>query len=363
LSDILTYYIWLLLLCALLFNTLYLGYLLLKLVSYKSEASTSPLPFISVVVCIKDGKALLPKLIAALKGQQYPDYEIILVDDGSTDGTWEWLQARQKQDRTLSIYRIEDTRPGKKEALLYGLGKAGGKWVAVTDVDCVPGMKWLDTMARQIDGARHFILGYSPYSKRKGLLNKLIRHETLLTAIQYLGWATAGLPYMGVGRNMMYRKQWIHGELSFLRMDLSSGDDDLLIASKGNGGNTGVCLDRESFVWSAPKETWRGWWRQKARHVSTARHYLPWQRFILGLYGMSQIGLLLGIPALFSIYWKWVLLGFVFRYLFLGLLGRKVWRLLEGRDLLIWFPLLDMGMSALYLSLIVPGLIHRRKGW
>src|SRR6185436_19414615 len=120
------------------------------------------------------------------------------------------------------------------------------------------------------------VLGYGAYHKTKGLLNKLIRFETFHTALQYLSYALAGVPYMGVGRNLSYKKDLFLRNKGFASINhVPSGDDDLFINKVATKKNTKVLIDRDAITRSIPKTTWGAWLRQKARHYTTARYYKP----------------------------------------------------------------------------------------
>ncbi len=347
---------------SLLFNTLYYIFLMIQGMKVPVIATLSERCPISILVCTRNGKNRLPGLIERLVDQDYYCYEILLIDDNSTDGTWEYLQDLENTYSVIRTFHIESTRPGKKEALYYGLSKAKYAWIAVTDDDCLPSKEWLAVMSEHRSPSDHFILGYSPYKREKGVLNKLIRYETVLTAIQYFGWALAGKPYMGVGRNMMFKKE---GTPAYeqLHPELASGDDDLMIAGSGTGDNTGVCMHKDAFVYSVPKQSWKTWWAQKKRHVTTARHYGVFHKVLLSIYGGSQILILLSIPLLFTTYWGWVLSFLLMRYLLLFPLFSQLFNRFEARDLLFELPLLDMGMSIVYLLLIPDGLFGKGMDW
>src|SRR5690606_29715318 len=128
---------------------------------------------------------------------------------------------------------------------------------------------WLKKMVAKMKGDAQLVLGFAPYTEAPGFLNKFIRYEAVYTAMQYLSFALAGIPYMGVGRNMAYRKQLFHQakELEKHR-HLASGDDDLFVNEVATKKNTAIQLDPETFVYSTPKLTWRGYKRQKTRHLS-----------------------------------------------------------------------------------------------
>ena len=103
-------------------------------------------------------------------------------------------------------------------------------------------------------------LGYGAYQKKPGLLNKIIRFETFHTALQYFGYALAGKPYMGVGRNLAYRKTLFFKNKGFSSINhIPSGDDDLFISKVAKKGNTAIMIDQAAHTISEPPLTWRAW--------------------------------------------------------------------------------------------------------
>src|SRR6185436_15548935 len=130
-----------------------------------------------------------------------------LVDDDSDDGTEEWVTNLLQNYPKLKYYRNHKTAAGKKQALIMGISMASHSWIALSDADCRPASSsWLKTMMSYVGENTKIVLGYAPYSKQSGLLNKLIRYETSLSSHQYLSAAQLGFPYMGTGRNLVYHK-------------------------------------------------------------------------------------------------------------------------------------------------------------
>ncbi|MCB0615512.1 MAG: glycosyltransferase, partial [Phaeodactylibacter sp.] len=164
--------------------------------------------------------------------QDYPEYEIIVVNDNSSDKTLEVLLDFQKKSPILRLIDINVSTPrGKKAALSKGVNAAKFEILLLSDADCRPASpQWLDFMQAFIRDRAKIGLGYSPYFRGKGILNAFIRFETVYSAIQYLSFAFMGLPYMGVGRNLCYRKSLFRGSGGFdSHAHIASGDDDLFI--------------------------------------------------------------------------------------------------------------------------------------
>ena len=330
-------------------------------------------PGVSIVVCAWDELENLRYLLPLLLAQRYPDFEIILVDDRSTDGTSDYLLDECRRHSRLRYVHVAQTparATAKKYALTLGIQAAEKAVILVTDADCRPASpNWVSTMASQLAGDKDIVLGFSPYQRRPGLLNAFIRFETFYTALQYFSLALSGMPYMGVGRNLMYRRTlFLKNEGFNSHLDILGGDDDLFVNQTATARNTAICLDPASFVWSLPKTTWRAWYWQKQRHLSVGRHYLPRFRRILGLLALSQVFswlLFIGLVTAFVARREWLWVGltggfFVVRLLTLWMVYTAANRRL-GWLLSPWiFPFCD-GLLALYYAWMGSIAVFSRK--
>ncbi len=273
---------------------------------YDEEPTEPPKnrPAVTVVVVARNEQENLKELLPLLDTQDYPDYEVLVMDDRSYDGTHDYLKEEAEVFQHVRFIRIETTPEHvtpKKYALTIALKKALNPVVLLTDADCRPeGPHWISGMISHWRSSQQgIVLGFSPYFRRSGFLNFLIRSETLFTAVQYLSLALAGRPYMGVGRNLMYRRQLFFDNRGFYtHLSIMGGDDDLLMNEVANGDNTVVSLNPDTFVWSIPKETWSEWRRQKRRHLNVGRFYKPGHKWRLGLLTSSHVfSWLLGLPV------------------------------------------------------------------
>ncbi len=262
----------------------YYSFRFASIIKYRKKRDNGIVPFVedlppvSVIICAKNESENLRQFLPAILEQDYPCFEVIVVNDGSTDETSDLLQ-----DLNLTypnLYRTfvpenANIRSTKKLGLTIGIKAAKFDVLLFTDADCKPtGSKWIEIMARNFTQSTEFVLGYGAYMHEKGFMSRLISFDTLFIGMQSLGYALNGHPYMGVGRNMAYRKE------TFLRMKgfskslaIQSGDDDLFVNNGANEYNTRVEISAESVTWSVPKSTFRSWFRQKERHLSTSSFY------------------------------------------------------------------------------------------
>lgn len=326
---------------------------------------------VSVIVCAKNEAENVTKFIPLLAEQNYPDYEIVLIDDASSDDTLEIFEAFEKQYSNVRLVKVQNNEAfwgNKKFALTLGIKAAKKEYLLFTDADCYPTSKdWIMNMTSQFTLHKTIILGYGAYEKIKGsFLNKIIRFETVLTAVQYFSWAKMGRPYMGVGRNLAYKREEFFKVNGFMdHMKIRSGDDDLFINQASNSKNTTICYAPESFTVSAPKTTYSEWFKQKRRHVSTASFYKGFDKFQLGLFYFSQLFFFLLAITLLAFQFQWMIVCglIVFRYIFTWItLGYASGRLKE-KDVMYWFPVIELILIFTQLNVYFTNSISKPVHW
>ncbi len=325
---------------------------------------------VSVIVCARDEAANLANHLPGVLVQTYPTtHEVIVVNDNSVDETKYLLDEFKKTFKHLHAVNLEYEAkliPGKKYPLSIGIKEAKYEIVMLTDADCLPATEfWMQKMQDGFHEGTEIVLGYGSYNKRPGMLNKLIRFETFHTALQYLSYALAGTPYMGVGRNLSYTKRLFFNNKGFSSLNhVPGGDDDLFINMVATKDNTNVVIDHDAITLSEPKKTWKDWVRQKTRHYSTGKFYKAKHRFLLGLYSITHFLFypLFILSILFSD-WRIVLGIFLLRFITQGLLFYKSMEKLNEKDLWPWWWLLDIWMFCYYL-IFAPALWKKpRQTW
>ncbi|RPD48871.1 glycosyltransferase [Paracnuella aquatica] len=325
---------------------------------------------VSVVICARDEAANLAQNLPTVLEQQYPTtHEVIVVNDNSFDESRYLLGDLQKQHRKLNIIDLTQEAKlidGKKFPLSVGIKEARHEVLLLTDADCAPASEnWMYKMQDAFGPGVEVALGYGAYIKQPGLLNKLIRFETFHTALQYLSYALAGKPYMGVGRNLAYRRGTFFRNKGFASINhVPSGDDDLFINKVATRDNTTVVLDPEAFTLSLPKQTWTDWVRQKTRHYTTGKYYKKSHQAWLGLYTLSfMLFYPLFAASLIFYDWRWALIPLLVRIGVQAIVWDKAMKRLKEADLYPWFVLLDLWMFIYYI-IFAPTLWKRpRKSW
>ena len=325
---------------------------------------------VSVIICARDEDENIARNLPGVLVQDYPTtHEVVVVNDNSVDDTKYILAELQKTFRKLQIVDLTQEAKmiaGKKFPLSIGIKEAKHEILLLTDADCVPASeRWLYKMQDAFCNGTEVVLGYGAYHKLPGFLNKAIRFETFHTALQYFGYALAGKPYMGVGRNLAYRKDLFLKNKGFSAINhIPSGDDDLFINKVANKKNTAVVIDPEAFTLSMPKRTWKDWMRQKNRHYSTGKFYRSSHQFLLGLYTISFFLFYpLFIASMLFFDWRWSLIPFALRLIVQGIIWSKAMKKLNEGDLFPAFILWDLWMFFYYI-IFAPALWRRpKKTW
>ncbi len=251
-----------------------------------SQQANAP---VSVIICARNEYENLKKNLPIVLEQDYPDFEVVVVNDFSQDDSFYLLKGfQEKYDHFKVIHLRENVNffEGKKLALAVGIKSAKHDTVLLTDADCTPaGKNWIKTMMAAFGNKTEIVLGYGGYKKVPGFLNKLIRFDTLSIALFYLGAALAGKAYMGVGRNLAYHRKafFRHGGFAS-HYKIKSGDDDLFVNSAATPSNTAVVLNPEGYTFSDPKKDFVSWFKQKKRHLSTGTYYKMGDKIKLGIF-------------------------------------------------------------------------------
>jgi cellulose synthase/poly-beta-1,6-N-acetylglucosamine synthase-like glycosyltransferase len=342
--------------------------------AYSRERHYEPdaYPPVSVVICAKNEAENLKKNLKVILIQNYPTFEVIIVNDQSTDNTIEVISEYFDRNDNLRLFNIkpgEKPLPGKKFALKTGVENARYDTIVVTDADCKPfSAHWLEHLVGSYLDDTEFVLGYSPFYRAPGLLNRLARYENVMTAMQYLSFAKLGMPYMGVGRNMSFRKSMFR-QWDMKKSKTNGGDDDLFVNALARGRYTELCLHKDAFTYSEAKHTWREWLRQKTRHVSTGRQYRFSHQVILFLFALSNFLFYTSFPLLFikAAMMPLVLISLVFT-VFMVLFTKyavtsRINNKLQQGDLTKWFLIMDPAYVFYLLLIFILTIFRPNPEW
>lgn len=338
------------------------------LVFYRSPELPTNSQAISVIICAHNELENLKVLIPLLRQQKYSAFEVVIALDRCEDGSAQWLASTEWD--ALEVIEITQVPSGvnpKKNALVNALKAAHNDVVLLTDADCYPhDQNWMQEMTAGCQAPIDIVLGYSAYERRPGLLNQFIQYETLLVGVQYLSSALRGQPYMGVGRNLCYRKSYFLNTANLSKvMHITGGDDDLFVNQFAHQSNTDIRVGPPSLVWSQPKISFKSYFKQKIRHLSVGKHYSGRDRLALGLFSLSHIIFWSSLVSLLVtttqsteiISILVVRLGVMF-----FVLNRSGKHLANGLNWIL-LPFLDLLLSIYYLSMGPLALTRKKINW
>ncbi|MRX45997.1 glycosyltransferase [Pedobacter puniceum] len=326
---------------------------------------------VSVIICARNEAKNLKENLPYILQQKGLDYEVVVVNDCSSDQSDEVLRLFQAQYPNLKVVVKEEHprfKTGKKFAATLGIKAASHEILVFTDADCKPSSDyWLVNLCEHYDNPQiEIVLGFSPYEKKSGLLNKLIRYETFQTALNYFSFSLSGDTYMGVGRNLSYKKSlFFKGKGFAAHMHIPSGDDDLFVNQNATTTNTAIEIRPETHMLSEPKLTWSAYWIQKMRHLGAGKFYKASHQRSLSLQVISAISFYMLLLACYVLQIEVIIISVL---LFLRLLAQififyKSMLRLKSKDLIYWVLILDL-LYYLYLSILsIRGLFRKKIVW
>ena len=267
-----------------------------------SNDKFSKLPFVSVIICAKNEQNNLSQFLEFVLSQKYPDFEVLVVDDNSTDDSLTVLKEFKKKYSQLKVLTLQAEKSsfGKKQVLEFGIEHAKSDYLVMTDADCKPlSASWLVGIVNGFADGSELVLGVSLYSKLKGTVNSIIQNDTGFIAANYLSMAASGFPYMSVGRNVAYKRSLFEKVGGFKsHYHIPSGDDDLLINQMPKKTKVNLIYNKGSQTESVPKLSFKSYFSQKIRHVSAGMKYNKRNLLILSLYYSFTTLWYLLIPSL-----------------------------------------------------------------
>ncbi len=342
-------------------------------VSLKKDHKTVPVTeAVTIIICARNEEENLKRFLPSVLTQDYPDYEVVVVNDCSEDGSYivlgEYI-AKYPHLHVSTITKDPKFSHNKKFAQFIGIKAAKNEILLFTDADCQPvSDKWLAGMVAQFDAETNFVLGYGGYFEEDGLLNKIIRCDTMFIAMQYLGMAIRGFPYMGVGRNLAYRKSLFFRNKGFgAHNKLPSGDDDLFVNSNATGKNTRVEYSAVTHTRSVPCSDFSEWLNQKKRHITTAPFYKYRDKLLLNTEPVVRVIFYVAFIILVSTLTLWpvVLAIFMVRLIIQIVVYAKTQKILNEKALLAYSLIFDIFSPFLYAVVYLSNLLSKpdKNGW
>jgi glycosyltransferase involved in cell wall biosynthesis len=326
---------------------------------------------VSVIVCAKNEAEKVKKFVPLLAGQNYPDFEIVLIDDASSDETLDIFEEFEKQYPNIRLVKVENNEAfwgNKKYALTLGIKAARKEYLLFTDADCYPaGKDWLMQMSSQFTMSKTIVLGYGAYEKVKGsFLNKIIRFDAMQMAAHYFSWAKAGRPYTAEGRNLAYKREEFFKVNGYIdHMSIRTGEDALFINQAATQKNTTISFAPESFTYCEAKQTFKAWRQKKRREQFVTAFFRPFDKLHIRFYHISQLAFFILAIALAVLQYNWMFLVPAITVRYIGtwvVMGYSATKLKE-KDVAWWYPVMEIILIFTNINVFFTNIFSKPVHW
>ena len=266
--------------------------------------------FISVIIAARNEEKTLPRLLRRLQEQTYQHFEVIVIDDYSTDTTTNVILPYLNDNVWLLRPSVPEHLSSKKRAIEAGVKAAKGELIVVTDADCYPEAEWLETINKYYDYYQpNFMAAPVKYQHTDDVLSIFQTIDFMILQGITAAGVRSGWHSMCNGANLAYKKQAFQQVHGFENIDNIATGDDMLLMDKIKRLDPSRVIyikDKEAIVTTKPMPGWKDFFMQRRRWASKSKNYndsslLPVLIFVLLV---NLWFFLLLINALFnSSYW------------------------------------------------------------
>ena len=335
----------------------------------KKETKTNEQAPISVLIfaknCAKDLQKNLPLILA----QKYATFEVILINNASTDNTLEIIENFTVNNKNIKVLDVENNEAfwgNKKYALTLGIKAAKYEHLLFIDASAKPISEfWIAEMSKNFNNSKKIILGYSKYQKENSLTNILIRFEHLLTAIKCFSFTKLKSPFMAFGTNLSYQKSEFFRVKGFINhIKIKDGEDDLFIKDAAAKSNNTFTLSKDSFVEINSPKSFRTWFLEQRKNKILKKQYLFKHQFLLSFFTFSKVLFYaLAITMFFFYSWQiivpFILTYYLVQYIVIGISANK----LKEPTIIFFLPFLEIALFLIQISIFSANLISKPNHW
>ncbi|MFM6975920.1 MAG: glycosyltransferase [Sphingobacteriaceae bacterium] len=342
-----------------------------KLARYpeKKSSKKSKHPISVIIYSRNQAQSLIDNLPAFME-QDYLYFEVIVINDSSWDHTEDVLRefsSRYYRLKVVTVPEHDRFRKNKKFAITMGIKAAQNEHLIFSDAGCIPSSKkWINEIQSSFNADTELILGHTVYQRAAGMLNRFIRFENFINALNYLSFALKGKAYRGTGRNMAYLKSiFFRGKGFAAHMHLPFGDDDLFVNQHAGRDNVNVVIRPSAQVLSNTDTGIKPYLKEKVSQMQTVSHLNPAKRWNLNAQMASGILFYSSMIVLFIMQFDWRILLAIYsvRLIAQFVVYYKIFKRLSYPDLKWWLPILDFIYYIYVLALSIATLFKIRTKW
>lgn len=316
---------------------------------------TADFPGISVILTAKNEAENLKNNLPHILNQDYPKFQVVVVNNGSTDDTSDVLSKFSQSYKNLyHTYIPEESKVtnGKKLALTLGIKAATYDYLVFTEADTKPlSSSWVYQYAKEFRNGKEVVLGACQLKLKRSFAKKLIQFDNLFFGIEHLSMALANKPYMGIGRNMGYKKELFFENKGFSSiLNIEYGEDNLFINKVATKENTAVILSPDSMIVSNVVEQLSIWRTIKSKYLITRKFLKGNKSRWMDIELFSRIGfylfflILLGVGIFQTSYLLigFSLLLFLIRYIIQVIILNKNSKIFAAGKFYLSLPIYDL---------------------
>lgn len=316
----------------------------------KKKIKTNEVKYsVSVVICVKNESKNIKDKLPIILEQEYPNFEVVVVNDASQDDTGFVLDVLQKIYPILQILNLPNNVNyfyGRKFPISLGIKSSKNDIIIFTDADTIPtSYRWIEEIVKAFTPGKEIVLGYNAIESKKGILNSLIQYDNQSIAMNYLGHAILGNPYMGKGKNLAFKKELFFKNNGFIsHYNIPTGEDDLFINMVSNSKNTNYVLSQDSINLSKAKTNLYDFTKLKEKLFLSQKHFKLSDRFMISLIPFTTflIYILVGLAIYIGIPWQYVITALIIRYTTQIIVYYKSSKLLGTKKIAIFAPIYEI---------------------
>ncbi|PQJ74024.1 glycosyltransferase [Polaribacter gangjinensis] len=345
-------------------------YLVFTSVFFSKKGTKKQATFpVSVIIFAKNNAENLTNFLPSILSQNYPTFEVVLIDNNSSDNTEEVINSFALTNSNIKLVSVENNEAfwgSKKYALTLGIKAAKYEYLLFIEPNCKPISEfWISEMSQEFSIEKSIVLGYSTIKNEKNISNFLIRFYHFISALQYLNFAKLGIPFMADGKNLAYTKSEFYrakGYINHMKQEL--GEDDLFIQDAANETNTAFCIQKNSFTESVFLQTFSNWFLNQRKKVFLKKRYQPKHRFLIGLFSVSKflfyvLGIILCFFYPYEIMLSFFGTYFLIQFIVIGIASKRM----EEKNLIFFLPFLDISFLLIQISIFIANLTSKPTHW
>lgn len=324
---------------------------------------------ISVILYVKNSELYLEKNIDYFINQKYPKFEILLVNNASSDNTDIILEKLSEKHKSLRIINVENNESfwgNKKYTYTLAIKAAKYEHLIFSEIDCKPvSENWIHEINKSFSSKKTIILGYKRLLKTSSLFNLIIRFDNLLESIKSFSFTKINSPYSADSRNYAFTKKDFYRVNGFINhIKIKNGKEDLFVKDAKQKYNSAYTLSDESFVESSKSLSFKEWFLNKKNSNLLKRHYSFKNQFLLNAFSFSKVFLYFLTIILLLIHdWKIILIIFSSYIIFQSVITFIINRKFKETSIFYLSPILDFLLVLFQISIFISNLISKPPNW